>query len=66
LSTYQKNRVENVCERLNLKSLAYLWERDQLELLDEMIESDVHAVLIKIACIGTLSILHFKLCSSIL
>lgn len=55
LSTYQKNRVENVCKRLSLISLAYLWERDQLELLDEMITSDIHAVLIKIACIGRIN-----------
>lgn len=24
-STYQKKRVEDVCSRLGLKSLAYLW-----------------------------------------
>ena len=29
LSKYQKNRVENICGRLNLESLAYLWEMDQ-------------------------------------
>ena len=27
-STYQKNRVENVCGRLGLKSLAPLWKRE--------------------------------------
>uniref|UniRef100_A0A915E2Z6 Diphthine--ammonia ligase n=1 Tax=Ditylenchus dipsaci TaxID=166011 RepID=A0A915E2Z6_9BILA len=35
-STYQKERVENVCARLNLTPLCYLWERNQLELFDEM------------------------------
>lgn len=51
-STYQKNRVENICERLGLISLAYLWEREQKALLTEMIESGLHAILIKVAVYG--------------
>uniref|UniRef100_A0A1A9ZLS4 Diphthine--ammonia ligase n=1 Tax=Glossina pallidipes TaxID=7398 RepID=A0A1A9ZLS4_GLOPL len=47
LSDYQRVRVENVCNRLSLMSLAYLWRRDQTELLQEMIDCQVHAVLIK-------------------
>ena len=52
LSTYQKNRVENICKRLGLVSLAYLWARNQQELLDEMISSGIEAILIKVACLG--------------
>ena len=52
LSTYQKNRVENICKRLDLTSLAYLWARNQQELLDEMINSKIEAILIKVACLG--------------
>jgi diphthine-ammonia ligase len=52
LSTYQKNRVENVCERLGLTSLAYLWSRNQRSLLEDMINSGLDAVLIKVACMG--------------
>lgn len=52
LSTYQKNRVENVCARLGLVSLAYLWQRNQRELLEEMISSGIEAILIKVACMG--------------
>lgn len=52
LSTYQKNRVENICKRLNLTSLAYLWSRNQADLLNEMIESKIEAILIKVACMG--------------
>ncbi|KAK7204281.1 hypothetical protein BZA70DRAFT_188687 [Myxozyma melibiosi] len=52
LSTYQRTRVENVCGRLGLTCLAYLWQRDQSELLDEMISSGVNAILIKVAGIG--------------
>ncbi len=52
LSTYQKNRVENICKRLDMQSLAYLWNRNQSELLDEMINSKLDAILIKVACMG--------------
>lgn len=51
-SSYQTNRVKNVCQRLNIQVLAYLWQREQSELLDEMIESNVNAILIKVAAIG--------------
>ncbi|KAI8034757.1 uncharacterized protein LOC128264077 [Drosophila gunungcola] len=52
LSDYQRVRVENVCSRLNLISLAYLWRRDQTELLQEMIDCQVHAIIIKVAALG--------------
>ena len=52
LSNYQKNRVENICERLNLTSLAYLWEFDQSTLLNEMIEGGMESILIKVCVIG--------------
>ncbi|XP_040917486.1 diphthine--ammonia ligase [Toxotes jaculatrix] len=52
LSDYQRVRVENVCLRLGLQPLAYLWRRDQESLLTEMISSDLHAILIKVAAFG--------------
>ncbi|SCU89629.1 LAFA_0E19592g1_1 [Lachancea sp. 'fantastica'] len=36
LSSYQRTRVEDVCSRLGLISLSYLWQRDQKELMSEM------------------------------
>ncbi|ETI50709.1 hypothetical protein L917_05528 [Phytophthora nicotianae] len=51
-SSYQRNRVENVCTRLGLTSLGYLWRREQTELLQEMIDSDMDAILVKVASIG--------------
>ena len=36
-SDYQRLRVENVCSRLGLISLAYLWKQDQTFLLEEMV-----------------------------
>ncbi|KAI9024945.1 hypothetical protein CLU79DRAFT_745560 [Phycomyces nitens] len=52
LSNYQRVRVEHVCNRLGLTSLAYLWRRDQRELLAEMAAANVNAVLIKVAAMG--------------
>jgi len=52
LSNYQRVRVENVCSRLGVQSLAYLWQRDQPELLNEMIHAQVHSILIKVATLG--------------
>lgn len=51
-STYQRLRVEDVCSRLRLQSLCYLWQRDRSELLDEMVESGLEAVLVKVAGAG--------------
>ena len=36
-SYYQRLRVESVCSRLGLVSLAYLWKQDQTLLLEEMV-----------------------------
>lgn len=52
LSNYQRVRVEHVCSRLGLTPLAYLWQRDQAELLNEMVEARMEAILIKVAGIG--------------
>ncbi|KAG0056816.1 hypothetical protein BGZ90_005463 [Linnemannia elongata] len=52
LSNYQRIRVENVCSRLGLVALSYLWQRNQEELLNEMAQAGVNAVLVKIAAIG--------------
>lgn len=52
MSTYQKNRVENLCERLGLVSLAYLWNRDQKELLLDMISDGMESLIIKTCTMG--------------
>lgn len=51
-SDYQRLRVESAASRAGLLSLAYLWRRDQTELLDEMVSAGVHAVLVKVAAVG--------------
>ena len=58
LSTYQRTRVENVCERLQLQSLAFLWQYDQGQLLQDMVDYGLHAVLVKVCSTGLLPHKH--------
>jgi len=51
-SSYQKSRVENICQRLKIRMLAYLWDEDQDLLLQRMIDSNFEAILVKVACMG--------------
>lgn len=51
-SDYQRLRVESSASRVGLLSLAYLWRREQSDLLDEMISIGLHAVLVKVAGAG--------------
>ncbi|EEC74218.1 hypothetical protein OsI_09385 [Oryza sativa Indica Group] len=51
-SDYQRLRVESVCSRLGLVSLAYLWKQDQTLLLDEMIRRGIVAIIVKVAAMG--------------
>lgn len=55
LSNYQRSRVESVCARLGLASLAFLWQREQAALLDEMVGAGIEAVLVKVASLGLTS-----------
>ena len=52
LSTYQRTRIENVCSRLNLTSLSYLWRMSsQRTLLNSILDDgEVDAVLVRVAC----------------
>eukprot|EP00978_Attheya_sp_CCMP212_P030030 scaffold108971_cov47-Attheya_sp.AAC.1 len=51
LSTYQRVRVESVCQRLGWTSLGYLWRAGtQRQLLDTMLADEMEAVLVRVAC----------------
>ena len=52
LSNYQRIRVENVCQRLGLTSISYLWQRNQSKLLEEMIHDKMDCILVKVAALG--------------
>lgn len=40
------------CNRLGIIALAYLWRRDQEELLQEMIDCNIKAIIVKVAALG--------------
>ncbi|KAI5135531.1 diphthine-ammonia ligase [Nematocida ausubeli] len=46
-SVYQYNRVKNVCDRLGLEILGYIWGMNQKVLLDKMIEDGICAIIVK-------------------
>lgn len=49
-STYQRVRIESVCQRLGLTSLSYLWRLlPQKEMLKKMLEDGIEAVLVRTA-----------------
>lgn len=52
LSNYQRVRVENVCTRLGLVPLAWLWKQPQIDLLSSMIQNGIQAVIVKVAAMG--------------
>ncbi|PFH34598.1 hypothetical protein BESB_066310 [Besnoitia besnoiti] len=52
LSDYQRQRVENVCQRLGLQPFFFLWHRAQGQLLREMAAWGLDAVLVKTAAWG--------------
>ena len=52
LSTYQRTRVESVCERLGLESVAYLWRMDQTCVLEQLHGLGYVARIVKAAAMG--------------
>ncbi|KAH9263868.1 hypothetical protein BASA83_012686 [Batrachochytrium salamandrivorans] len=52
LSNYQRTRIESVCVRLGIQSLSFMWQGNQEQLLTDMIDSGVEAVLVKVAAAG--------------
>jgi predicted ATP pyrophosphatase (TIGR00289 family) len=51
-STYQKSRIDMVCEQLGLKSIAPLWHRDPLTILKELVDLNFNAVIMGVYAYG--------------
>jgi len=51
-SDYQHERVNRVCHKLNLKTYAPLWHKNQVQLLSEMIEGGFDIIISSIAADG--------------
>lgn len=48
-SIYQASRVQRICDRLSLECFNPLWKKDQIELLQDLIDKKFRAVVIGVA-----------------
>jgi len=44
-SEYQKSRIQKICEKLELKCLNPLWQKDELEYLEELIKNKFKVII---------------------
>jgi ABC transporter with metal-binding/Fe-S-binding domain ATP-binding protein len=44
-SNYQKTRLEKICKEINLKCFNPLWMKDQIELLNELLENNFEVII---------------------
>ena len=51
-SSYQKERIERICQELDLKSVAPLWHEDPLDLMKEMIDLKFKVIIIGVYAYG--------------
>jgi predicted ATP pyrophosphatase (TIGR00289 family) len=51
-STYQKTRIDAVCEQSGLKSIAPLWHRDPLSILEEVVDLNFEAIITGVYAYG--------------
>ncbi len=51
-STYQRSRIDLICKEAGLASLSPLWGRDPIELLSEMREVGLEAIITRVAAEG--------------
>lgn len=51
-STYQRTRVEDLCDDLGLHVLSPLWGKDGAELLEEMLDTGMEIMVVKTAAMG--------------
>ena len=45
-SNYQKSRIENICKKLNLKSITPLWHKDEIEYLNELVSNEFKVIVV--------------------
>ena len=51
-STYQRDRIETICDKLGLKIFSPLWHKSQEQHLQELVRSGFEAIIVKIAAAG--------------
>jgi len=48
-SVYQASRIQKICDELNIKCINPLWQKNQIELLNELIKNDFEIILSAVA-----------------
>jgi diphthine-ammonia ligase len=51
-SSYQKERIEKICDELGLKSVTPLWHQDPLELMNELIDLKFKVIIVGVYAYG--------------
>jgi diphthine-ammonia ligase len=51
-SEYQRTRIDNVCEKLGLKSITPLWHKNQLQMIREQIEAGFQIIITACNALG--------------
>jgi len=51
-STYQASRIQRICNDLNLYCFNPLWQKNQLQLLNELLESKFEIIVVAVAAAG--------------
>jgi len=51
-SEYQKSRIDRICEKLGFVSIAPLWGREPIELLNEMLDAKFNIIITSVAAQG--------------
>lgn len=51
-SNYQRERIETICEDLGIRAFAPLWHTNQSTYLTQLVNSQIKAIITKIACYG--------------
>ena len=51
-SSYQRSRVDNICEKLELKSFSPLWHRNPIEYMKELVDLGFEIILTSVSAYG--------------
>ncbi len=51
-SQYQKKRIDKICQELNFKSIAPLWQENPMKLLKELIKLNFETVIVGVYALG--------------
>ena len=51
-SRYQKERIDKICQELNLESIAPLWQEDSMRLLKEIINQNFEVIIVGVYAYG--------------